>query len=271
MRSSNFRTRQALADLDRAAGGDPQGGDSSAAFDSAAPPDRLWSATACLLWQALMGRVKDPFLEDIWDQRRADLIAAPAPIRAALMNGFDRLRDLGLTGDHCKPRHEDLVTVPRTSVESALMAIAREMTDEEIDHVSRADYGTDVAQHRAALVALLSGPQVAYPPGEYWFPAEAVELVAHVPKATGYIPCMAIVLLDAVRDGDRMENAAFRLGRQWTDLNALPQRARDAFFAAFRYLYESGPCWSADLPESFTLPRVENIGPPPAKSDRRKR
>jgi hypothetical protein len=271
MYAANFRTRQALADLERAAGGDLQSEDTRAAFDSTSPPDRVWSATACLLWQALEGRSKDPFLEDIWDQRFADLIAAPAPIRAALMNGFDRLRDLGLSSDNCKPRLEDLVTMPRARLEAALMAIAREMTEEEIYHIACADYGMDVAQQRAALVALLADPQVAYPPGEFCFPAEVVELVSHVPKATGYIPCMAIVLLDAVRDGDRRGNADYRLGRQWAVLKNLPQRARDAFIAAFRHLYESEPCWSADLPESFTLTWVENIGPPPAKSDRRKR
>jgi len=70
---------------------------------------------------------------------------------------------------------------------------------------------------------------------------------------------------------DTFPFADYRLGRQWAFLENLPQRARDAFFAAFRYLYESEPNWSADLPESFTLPWVENIGPPQAKSDRRKR
>jgi uncharacterized protein YjiS (DUF1127 family) len=42
-------------------------------------------------------------LGDVFRSRQAlaDLIAAPAPIRAALMQGFDRLRDLGLT--RCQP------------------------------------------------------------------------------------------------------------------------------------------------------------------------
>jgi hypothetical protein len=271
MFAEDFRTRHALADLERAAGGDPQGGDISAAFDSTSSPDRVWSATACLLWQELSGRAYGPHLIDLWLQRQTDLRAAPPPVRAALMNGFKRLCDLQLLPEDCEPQAADLVTHPPTSLEPALITLARNMTLCEIDHVSRADYGYQADRHREALVTLLGDPALAYPPGEYWFPAEVVELVSHVPKSTGYIPCTAIVLLDAVRDGDRMENAAFRLGRQWTDLNALPQRARDAFFAAFRFLYESGPCWSARLPEPVTLPWVENIGPSPAKSDRRKR
>jgi hypothetical protein len=267
MFGDDFRSRQALADLERAAGGDPLGGDSSAAFDSEDPPDRLWSAAACLVWQALAGRAKDPFLEDIWDQRHADLIAAPSPMRAALMQGFDWLRDLGLT--RCKPRPEDLVTVARPGLEAALMAIVQEMTEDEIDHVSRNDYGMDVARHRAALVALLADPKVAYPPGKYWYPAEVVELVAQVPQATGYIPCLAIVLLDALRTGDRHGNAAFRLQQHWKALPALPQRARTAVFAAYRHLYETDALSSDHVPDAVVLPWVEDVSPSPAPRDRK--
>ena len=271
MHATDFRTRQALADLERAAGGDPLNGDSSAAFDFMSPPAQFWSATACLLWQALSDRSADPFLIDLWLQRQSGIRAAPAPVRAALTNGFDRLRDLQLLPEDCKPMAADLITLPRASIEPALKTLARAMTLREIDHVSRADYGYRADRHREALLELLASPEIAYPPGEYWFPAEVVELVAHVPTSPGYIPCMAILLLDAVRDGDRMGNAEFRIQNQWALLENLPQRARDAFFAAFRYLYETVPAWSANLPEPFTLPWVENIGPPPAKSDRRKR
>jgi hypothetical protein len=146
------------------------------------------------------------------------------------------------------------VTVARPGLEAALMSIAREMTEDEIDYVSRNDCGMDVARHRAAPVALLADPQVACPPGEYWYPAEVVELIAHVPKATGYIPCMAIVLLDAVRDGDRRGNADYRLGSQWAALEALPQRVKDAFFAAFRFLYESEPAGRPTFPTLSSCP-----------------
>ncbi|MFM7335511.1 MAG: hypothetical protein ACKO2N_09600 [Tabrizicola sp.] len=271
MFAADFSSRQALADLERATGGDPLADDTSAAFDRAAPPDQVWAATASLLWQAMASRRNDPFLEDIWGQRQAELLAAPAPIRAALMNGFQRLCDLGLLEARCRPLPDQRVTHSRTDVDSALKTIARAMTLPEMDHISRADYGMDVARHRDALVALLHDPEVAYPKGDFWYPAEVVELVAHVPKSTGYIPCMAIVLLDALRTGDMQDNATFRLEGQWAELLALPQRARDAFLAAYRHLYETDILGSPNLPEAFTLPWVENIGPAPAKSDRRKR
>lgn len=271
MIAADFSSRQALADLERAAGGDPLADDTSAAFDRMAPPDRVRATTASLLWQAMAGRREDPFLEDIWDQRQAELLAAPAPIRAALMNGYQRLCDLGLLEATCKPLPDHRVTHSRTDVDAALKTIARAMTLPEMDHISRADYGMDVARHRDALIALLADPEVAYPKGEFWYPAEVVELVAYVPKSTGYIPCMAIVLLDALRTGDMQDKATFRLERQWAELLALPLRARDAFLAAYRHLYETDILGAPNLPKTFTLPWVENIGPASAKSDCRKR
>jgi hypothetical protein len=271
MFADDFPSRQALADLKRAAGGDPLAVETAAAFDPAAPAERVWQGVASLMWQALAEGRADPFMQDIWDQRQAELLAAPAPIRAAVMNGFQRLRDLGLVEDRCRPQADHRVTHPRAAVEAALKTIGRAMTLPEIDHVARADYGTDVARHREALVALLQDPDLAYPPGEVWYPAEVVELVAYVPRSPGYIPCMAIVLLDALRTGDIQDNATFRLGRRWAALLALPQRARDAFLAAYRHLYETDVLGSPHRPESVTLPWVDGIAPAPAKSDRRKR
>jgi hypothetical protein len=187
------------------------------------------------------------------------------------MNAFHRPCDLQLLPQDCELLAADLITLPMESLDPALKTLARAKTLREIDHVSRADFGYKADRHREARVDLLASPEIAYPPGEHWFSAEVVELVCHVPASPGYIPSMAILLLDAVRDGDRKGNAGFRLEDQWASLENLPQRARDAYFAAFRFLYETGPCWSADLPEPFTLPWVENIGPPPAKSARRKR
>jgi hypothetical protein len=266
-----FPSRQALADLERAAGRDPLAVDTAAAFDRLAPAERVWQGVAGLLWQSLSEGRAEPFLQDIWDQRQAELLAAPAPIRAAVMNGFQRLREHGLVEDMCRPQAAHRVSDPRAAVEAALKTIGRAMTLPEIDHVARADYGTNVARHREALVALLQDPDLAYPTGEFWYPAEVVELVAHLPTSTGYIPCVAILLLDALRTDDARGNASFRLGRQWAALLALPQRARDAFLAAYRHLYETDVLGSPDLPESVTLPWLAGIAPAPVKSDRRMR
>jgi hypothetical protein len=256
MTRDDFRTRQVLADLDRAAGVHPPADASRAAFDAEVAPDRLWAAAATLVRQALADQVRDPFLEDLWTVRQGTLRAAPAPIRAALANGFDRLCDLAQLPGSCRPGPEDRLTATVARLEPALIALARQMTEAEIDHVSRADYGCDAARHRNALLTLLADPRVAYPPDEYWFPAEVIELVSHVPGQPGHMPCLAIVLLDALRTGDAQGNAEYRLGQQAETLAMLARPECDAVFAAFRHLYESIPLWTPLVPAPFTLPWV---------------
>lgn len=271
MPADDFRTRQALADLERAAGGDPLSVDTGAAFDGAAPPEDIWAATACLVWQALVGGSVDPFLADVWDQRRDALRVAPPVRRAALMQGFRLLRQNLGAESMDPPSPADLVTHPLDEVAAALMRIGRRMTAEERDHVARADYGCDEARHRAALDVLLADPELAYPEGDLWYPAEVVELVSHVPGQPGHVPCLAIVLLNALRAGDDRGDAEYRLAQQHDVIAALEPEDRDPFLAAFRHLYESSPHWTSQVPASFTLPWIETLGPAPAKSDRRTR
>jgi hypothetical protein len=256
MLTNDFRSRQALADLERACGGDPLAGDSTAAFDSEAAPDRVWAAAAQLLWTALTFGEVDPFLADIWDQRRSTLLAAPPQVRAALMQGFRLLRDHRLAEGIEPPTPCELVTLPWQEVETGLIRIGRQMTPAEMDHVARADYGCDVARHRAALQALLDDPQLAYPEGEVWYPAEVVELVSHVPGQPGHVPCLAIVLLNAVRTEDDRGEADYRMANQYAAIAELAPKVKDPFFAAFRHLYESNVHWTSQVPASFTLPWV---------------
>lgn len=130
------------------------------------------------------------------------------------------------------------------------------MTAAEIQHVARADYGRDEARHRTALQVLLDDPALAYPEGEVCYPAEVVELASHVPGKPGHVPCLAIVLLDALRSADLQRNAAFRLEQQHDSIATLPPGRRDPLLAGFRHLYESVPHWSPSIPAPYTLPWV---------------
>ena len=254
MRDSDFRTRQVLADLGRVAGAGLATDPWAAAFDPDIRPKALWPALAALLHLSIEVGEADPVLAGLWQRHRRAIATAPAPIRAALMQGVLHLRDLGLLDLADAPGPADLVTTPLRQLAPPLIAIARRMTPEERDHVARADYGCDAARHRAALEVLLAHPEVAYPPGEFWYPAEVVELVSHVPGQPGHVPCLAIVLLDALRTGDQRGDAEFRLQQQFAEIAGLDPPVRDAFFAAFRHLYESVPHWSPSVPEPLFLP-----------------
>lgn len=262
MQDGDFRERQVLADLGRVSALRPVPEPWGVALAADTLPDSRASAAATLLHLVLATRTPDPVVEDLWSHQR-EFLAQPAPIRAALMNGFDLLRRRGLAPDFCRPAPPDCATHRRADLEPALIDLARQMTPSEQDHVARADYGCDVARHHAALTALLADPRLAYPPGEAWYPAEVVERVSHVAGTPGHAPCLAVVLLDALRTGDAQGNADYRLGTQFGDLLTLPQPVRAVFLAAFCYFYETGPTWNPSVPETAqpmdqtTLPWVD--------------
>jgi hypothetical protein len=226
------------------------------------PADHQAAAAANLLQLVLATRTLDPVLEDLWSHWR-EFRAQPAPVRAALMNGFDRVRHHGLAPDPCRPAPADCVTHRRSDLEPTLIALARQMTTAEQDHIARADYCQDATRHHAALVNLLADPELAYPPGEVWFPAEVVELISHVPGEPGHVPCLAIVLLDALRTGDDRGDADYRLGTQFGDILALPRPKRAVLIAAFRHIYETKQTWNPSVPKAglpmdqTTLPWVD--------------
>lgn len=128
------------------------------------------------------------------------------------------------------------------------------MTGAEMAHVARADFGSDAQRHRQALTALLADATMTRPPGATRFPAAVVELVSQVPGQPRHVPCLAIVLLDAMRDADARGTAAARLETPFAEIARLRPAARDALFAGFRHLYETKRDWSPALPAPFTLP-----------------
>lgn len=246
MQETDFRERQVLADLERAAAAGASG---MAGLD----PEEA----AVLLHDTIERRGNGEAVAALWARHADKLRRMPPPVRAALMNGVEHLLTHGLIPADCQPEAADLLTYPLPRLETALIALARTMSRTEIDHVARADYGNDVTRHRQALTALLADARVAYPGDDAWFPAEVVELVSHVPGQPGHVPSLAIVLLDALRSGDRHGNAQFRLENQFAEIARLLPNARDTLFAGFRHLYEANRAWSPSLPETFTLPWAE--------------
>lgn len=252
----DFRLRQSLSDLHRVPGVAAVQEPSTVLFGSDAKSDKRWAALARAIADSLETEAVDPFLADMWEANVHLVRKAPAAIRAALMNGICAMRTWNLGEGIDPPSCEELVTFSMQPVASALIRIGRQMTVEEMGHVARADRGCDVARHRAALEVLLEEPGLAYPDGEFWYPAEVVELVSHVPGMPGYVPCLAIVLLAALRNGDAQTDGQHRLAQQSDAIAALAPEVREPFFAAFRHLYESIPEWSPAVKPSFTLPWV---------------
>ncbi len=216
------------------------------------------TATSALIKNALANREYAQDLSWLWEDYSGHYRTSAPPVRAALMNGFERLRHHCLLPDDCRPSEEDLLTRDRTEAEEMLTPIARSMTPAEIECVAAADFGMDIEEHKSALFDLLNSPALAYPPNELRFPAEVIELVSHVQRHTGWLPSTAILLLDAVRTLDERSNAEFSFKRQWRGYSRLPAPARSAFHAAFRYLYEKN-AFDPQFPNYHCFDRGNNV------------
>ena len=179
---------------------------------------------------------------------------APKQIRAAIFNGLR-------TGTECQ---EDCLTNSTGEVIAKLIALARRLTAEERTEISAGDYGCDIGKHRAALDALLETEDCRF--ADTWFPAEVVELTAHVPDAPGFVGCTALVLANAIYDGDKVDHAAFRWHQHRHAYHRLASVQAQLLLRAFRILYEAipdwDPFWDVVTPDRMSLDHFIPWQPP---------
>ncbi len=201
-------------------------------------------ASLQLLAGAVLGSDKAQGLDWLWDENRDFYHAAPAMVRAAIMQAVVWVARYG--GQVFEPMPCEAARLSRElpEVEAQLIAVAKAMTAEEVDAVSQVVGCDDWQRHKRALMGMLASDDVAYPEEDKtWYPAEAVELAANVPKAPGYASCLAIVVLDAVRSGDVRGFTLGSYGQIVRATRQLPIEQRRAVMAGMRYLYESDPGW----------------------------
>lgn len=202
------------------------------------------AATAILLADLLQDGLGTDRLTWNYDTFTETYRAQPAGTRAALMNGFAALAlysTRGVPPVDLPIRPEDRITRPASAILPALRRIARGMDDDLLTSVSKADYGDQADRHKAALIRVLNDNDCLFGSDDTWFPSEVVELVAHVRATPGFIPCTALLLVNAIATGDDMGWFDFRWENLGPDYNALPGDARTPILAGLRYLYESDP------------------------------
>ncbi len=178
-----------------------------------------------------------------WDAFKKHYRSAPAGIRSAIMNGLFQASTYFLAHEDVQPSSEDRMTLPRESLMLPLVEIAKRLVDDEARVVAKADYGRDEKIHYSALKTVLANDFCQYPPDDCWFPAEVVELVSHGPTSVGFLSCTAIVLLNALNDGDKVDHAEFRWSNNYRAYRKLAENDWIALAGAFRHLYETLDNW----------------------------
>ena len=197
-------------------------------------------AVVVLLADTLQTRQASGLLTEAWAAAGVRLRGWPDTLRAAVANGLRRAVELGLIMQE-HPSQADCVTRDSATIAEPLLRIARAMRPDELDSVARADRDQEADSHLAALKDVIRNRNGIFPDGDAWYPTEVVELVAHRAENPGFEGCTALLLLNALADGDMEKHFTFRWPRLGAEYCALRPSARDPVLAGIRYLYETDP------------------------------
>jgi hypothetical protein len=177
-----------------------------------------------------------------WSKFQDCFRAAPAPTRAALMNGFRLAHATRKATLEKPPGAGDLVTCDMADTLRLLKGIAWAMPQETRDAIcALADPDTRHV-HRTALENLLNGSCVLSEFGG-WFPGEVVEAAARDCEHPGYAGAMALILIDAIETRDARGRMAQCWEEQAEDFNLLTPEQRAPLIAGVRHLHEMGFDW----------------------------
>ena len=168
--------------------------------------------------------------------------ATGRPLRTAILRGLDTLEDLSYGHEQTECFQPETSRLTRTAeqVLPKLCEIAKAMDEPTRKSVAAADYGWEIDRHLEALNDVLSSETCLFPKDEVWYPSEVVELVSHSCAGSGFVPCTALLLANALQGRDIFGWFQFRWSNLAADYNDLPKSVRTPILAGLRFLYESG-------------------------------
>lgn len=184
------------------------------------------------------------------------ILAAGRPLRTAILRGLDTLEDLSYSyepTEYFQPKKSRLTRTAEVILPK-LCEVARAMDEPTRKSVAAADYACDVDRHLEALNEVLSSEMCLLLKDEVWYPSEVVELVSHVRATSGFVPCTALLLANALQGRYNIGWFEFRWSNLAADYNRLPESVRAPILAGFRFLHESGE-------EFLTYSNAKNCDP----------
>ena len=173
-----------------------------------------------------------------WQDRAGFVRALPPPRRAVLMRAWLTLSDDSYEELVPAPQEAEMRGLDRADVMAPLIALAKGMSEAQISTIAAADYGMDIDKHAAALREVLAHPECRFPKHSRWYPAEVVELVAHVPGNSGGVICTALCILDDIHNNADYDQMAFRWGEHSAAYLEWPDSIRTPILRGVRYVYE---------------------------------
>lgn len=210
--------------------------------EALSPP--LFQAATALLLTDVLQNGDGGALEPLYAACRRNLDVMAAPVRAALMQGFRLAHDLRYLQIDPLPATAEMTTRDIEDVRRDLLATVRAMTVDEMRAVAQSDYGIDEERHLNALRQIVASPDGRLPSGGAAHPGDVVKWTANNPRAVGFLPCISLLCLDALAEGDRSGELAFLWSQLGRDLAGDDSGRFRPLLNGFRHLCETDPDWS---------------------------
>ncbi len=200
-------------------------------------------AAALLIADSLIEARPEDMLTFLWEMYREELEGLPAPLRAALMNGFKQLHQLNLAKidpvvnpRYCLSQTPEAVCAP-------LCAMAKAVDEEALRDVSYGDYEKDVKKHFTALKKVIQKQNCVFADDQTWHPHEVVSLAAYSPEYPEAQWCLAILLVDTIMGAAVEQSFDYRWESHARNYVRFPLSAKRHITAGFRHICEQYECW----------------------------
>lgn len=177
-----------------------------------------------------------------WDAFQERFQEAPAPVRAALMNGFRCAHGLKLVELDRPPKRRDLSTYDEVDLIRLLKIIARSMPNNVRDLLCELAPTETRPVHRNALENCLKSSCVLSEFGG-WFPSEVVEKASLDANHPAYSACTALLLVNAISTEDANGTMASRYEVMAEEYFLMQPEVRVPMVAGLRHLYEMKTEW----------------------------
>ena len=200
-------------------------------------------AAALLIADSLIEARSEDMLTYLWEVYREELEGLPAPLRAALMNGFKQLHQLNLA--KIEPTVSPLYCLSHTleAVCAPLCAMAKAADGESLLDVSYGDYERDVKKHLAALKHVIHSQDCVFEEGQTWHPHEVVSLATFSPEYPEAQWCLAILLVDSIMGSALDQSIDYRWEKFAHKYMRFPAVNKRYIMAGFRHIYEQDEEW----------------------------
>ncbi len=202
--------------------------------------DAFLASTAILVADRLQGgRGKDDLYWH-WDAFHGHYGMAPAPIRAAILQGYRAMMKLGLMQHDQAPEDHLACSARPADVMNALLQVLARAGEDTLAEIAATGPASEKLLCRATLREVIELQEGILQPGQEELPGAALRSAARDPENPGFAAATACLLANEILRGDRQAWPAEAWVTFTDPLLKLPEPIAAPLIGAIRHLYERG-------------------------------